>query len=737
MDAVLSHLKQGKAADVHGLRAEHIKLLCADVRSPSGMVVREYALSKHLAHTFNLCMEGGCCPEQLCLGRVPPIYKSGDGAEHDNYRCITIEAFLAKVFAMVLQSRAAAYLEQQHLRVAEQCGFRRQRSCTDQLLTLDHVLRSCKQQRQKVIALFIDFRKAFDSVPRKLLFARLQQLGFPSKYMQMLSSMYEQAVVSFCAHGDLSDPVPTHVGVLQGDPLSPTLFGVFIDVIIQYISTRCHDARVPTIAGQLLYGLLYADDLVLLSIDEHTTQQLLDALAAFCEEFGVTVNVTKSAAVIFNTTAAVRRRVKLLYKGQVWPIEDDYRYLGLVVSCNRGVGPGQGHLEQAGRRAALRVLQRCRELHITELDVALSLFDNQVLPCLTYGAEVWLPYMTCLMAEPIKAMQAPMERVQLWFLKRFLGLRNNTASWVVLAEASRAPVYLYALKQVCRLWNKLISLNEHHLAYRVFQHSIQTAKEGGQSWAGQTLQVVHRVGACASPALMLQGGIPGSPAIQLDLKAVQQAFETGLECWWSLWKNSPRYSLRVYACEFKCRYHMNREANYLFASGVSRCHKRQLLLFRCFNVKLNKHVANWEHGSDDQRLRVRAQCKCCNMGEVEDEAHVLHECPMYQGLRGRYQIPMVPQPFRFLPGNVHMVAGFLKVALHMRDNPADPAAGLGNEDDGGSSGWLGVAVGHRWWMAGGLIWFILGVAALTLVGLASYLTQSMGPRCLPGLSCNL
>jgi hypothetical protein len=598
---------------------------------------------------------------------------------------------------------------------------------------LDHVLRSCKQKRQKVVALFIDFKKAFDSIPRKLLFARLQQLGFPNKYLQLLGSMYEHAVVSFGVHGELSEPVPSQVGVLQGDPLSPTLFGVFIDTIIQYMQDRCPGVNAPTIAGQLLYGLLYADDLVLLSTDEQSAQCLLDALAAFCAEYGVAVNVDKSAAVIFNTTRVVRRRAKLIYKGQAWPVEDDYRYLGLVLSCTQGLGAAQGHLESAGKRAAYRVLQRCRELHITELDIALTLFDNQVLPCLTYGAEVWMPYMKCLMADPIKAMEAPMERVQLWFLKRFLGLRGTTTSWVVLAEASRAPVYLYALKQVCRLWNKLACLNEHHLAYRVFLDSIQLAREGVQSWAERTLHVVHRVGACINPVHMLQGVCPTPPArTQFKLKEVHQAFDAGLECWWQVWLRSPRYTFRVYAHEFKCRRHMDRESNFMFDSSVSNVHKRQLLLFRCFNVKLNKHVAKWERGSSNQRAR----CRCCTMGEVEDEAHVLHDCPMYQALRGRYQIPMVAQPYRFLPCNAHMVAGFLKAALHLREHPEGIAPGSALEDAGDTVDGV-VPDGDRRRLVGGWFWFLLGVAALTFVGLAFYMTQSMGPRCLPGLSCNL
>jgi exonuclease III len=670
MGAALSHLKQGKAEDVHGLRAEHLKVLCSHIRTPSGMLVKKYTLEKHLAHIFNLCMSSGTWPADLCIGRVCPIHKKGDPEVHDHYRCITVEAVLAKLFGIILQRRAADYLEQQRLRAPEQSGFRRQRSCRDQLFTLNHVLRSCKQGRQRVFATFVDFRKAFDSLPRPLLMARLRQLGFTEKYLHVLQSMFAQARMSFGVHGGLSEPVDCRVGVLQGDPLSPTLFGVFIDCIMTYMRARCPNAKVPTVHERLLYGLLYADDLVLLSLDQPSAQQQLDALHDFCSEYGLTVNIAKSATVVFNASKAFSGGVQLSFGDQAWPIQDEYRYLGLVVSRTQGVAASAATLELAGKRAAVWVLQRCREMQITDLGLAMHLFNAQVLPCITYGAEVWLPYMTCIMADPSKGMQAPMERVQLWFLKRFLRLRGSTPSWVLLAECSRAPVYLYALKQVCRYWNHLVQQDESHLARDVFLDSVQAAQAGVESWAGKVLDVLHRVGACVDPRWLLLGATPLTPAqTTFDTSAVHSAFDDGLENLWQVWQSSTRYTLRVYATVFKCRRHLNWEDNYMRKACMPYSSERQLLLFRCFNAQLNKHTSNWEVKAGRGQAPNRALCGCCDMGEVEDEAHVLHDCPRYQPLRGRYQVPMVPQVHRFLPATAHAMGGFVKAALQLRQQP--------------------------------------------------------------------
>jgi hypothetical protein len=235
------------------------------------------------------------------------------------------------------------------------------------------------------------------------------------------------------------------------------------------------------------------------------------------------------------------------------------------------------------------------------------------------------------------------------------------------------------------------------------------------------------------PAHMLHDVAPLPAAhVTFDLKAVHQAFDTGLECWWQIWQQSPRYTLRVYAAVFKCRRHMDKDTNYMLANSVSARHKRQLLLFRCFNTKLNKHVAKWEHGSGNQRSHERAVCRLCSIGEVEDESHVLHDCPAYQHLRGRYRIPMVPQPYRFLPCNAHQVAGFLRAALHLRDHPPDLGQQLGaaGEEAIGAGDNRGAPYRAAWWIFGmgvwlaiqsvgsWLGWFLLGVAILTLVRLA-------------------
>jgi hypothetical protein len=324
------------------------------------------------------------------------------------------------------------------------------------LYTLNHCIRKYQARGQVLLAVFVDFRKAFDSVPRNLLFACIRQLGFSEQCRRLLEHMNAHAQVSFSVHGDLTQPISTGVGVLQGDPLSPTLFGVYIDCVIQHMRSECTEVQVPMVGEQEVHDLLYADDLVLLSLTAESAQQQLHALASFCAAFGLEVSLRKSAHLAFRGPRRRHEPVTLKYREQKWPAVEQYRYLGLTLSSTKGVMGGIADLEMAGRRAAMATHSRCRQLHICDLGLAMSLFNNQVLPCITYAAEVWLPYLTadrvtCKMFTALEeGIHQCLERVQLCFIKRFLGLRANTSHWVTLAESSRLPVYMFAYKRVCR-----------------------------------------------------------------------------------------------------------------------------------------------------------------------------------------------------------------------------------------------------------------------------------------------
>jgi hypothetical protein len=118
---------------------------------------------------------------------------------------------------------------------------------------------------KKLFTCFVDFRKAFDTIPRAKLWHVLQGIGVGRRFLACLRSMYNQdrACVTHPTEG-LSSTFACTIGVKQGCPLSPLLFGLYIDALEPRIAALDDDDG-PDLAGTPVKLLLYADDLVLMS----------------------------------------------------------------------------------------------------------------------------------------------------------------------------------------------------------------------------------------------------------------------------------------------------------------------------------------------------------------------------------------------------------------------------------------------------------------------------------------
>ena len=106
----------------------------------------------------------------------------------------------------------------------------------------------------------MDFRKAFDIVPRARLMQRLEALGVPTDMQWGIYALYESVSRKVRSSKGLSEAVASTIGVKQGCPLSPTLFGLYIDEVSHYIER--FGGSGARLEGSIQI-LLYADDIVL------------------------------------------------------------------------------------------------------------------------------------------------------------------------------------------------------------------------------------------------------------------------------------------------------------------------------------------------------------------------------------------------------------------------------------------------------------------------------------------
>ena len=160
-----------------------------------------------------------------------------------NYRGITLLSLPGKVYSKVLERRVRPIVEPQI--EEEQCGFRPGRGTTDQLFTLARILEGAWEFAHPVYMCFVDLEKAYDRVPREILWGVLREYGVRGSLLRAIQSMYAQSESCVRVLGSKSDPFPVVVGLRQGCALSPILFVIFMD----RISRRSRDFRIVSGSG--------------------------------------------------------------------------------------------------------------------------------------------------------------------------------------------------------------------------------------------------------------------------------------------------------------------------------------------------------------------------------------------------------------------------------------------------------------------------------------------------------
>ncbi len=129
---------------------------------------------------------------------------------------------------------------------------------------------------------FVDFTKAYDTVPRHLLWHKLQHnLGNHGWFLHALQALYASVPMAVSSADGMSDVFYSHLGLKQGCPLSPLLFGIFIDDFEKVVEKNRATLCMPKFAGAPVPPPLYADDLGLVSMASEGLQSQLDLLGAY------------------------------------------------------------------------------------------------------------------------------------------------------------------------------------------------------------------------------------------------------------------------------------------------------------------------------------------------------------------------------------------------------------------------------------------------------------------------
>ena len=601
-----------------------------------------------LKKLFNAILHKPQMIEKWCISMITPLHKSGSKMDPDNYRGISLLSCFSKFFTSILNQRLTKFAIDKKIFSKSQLGFLAGCRTSDALLILHNIIDYyCKKKNQYVFGCFVDFKKAFDSIPRHILFQKLLDFEINGKFYDCIVNMYCNDISCVKVADSITPSFVSNQGVKQGCILSPTLFNIFL-ADLQDITEKAECEPVNIKENSSLGCLIWADDLLLLSKTEMGLKNMLSALNSYTKKNGMTLNTTKTKVMIFNKNGRhIRRDIRC--GNEKIETTRQYKYLGFMVTPSGEITTGLKDLKDRALRAFAKLKIKMGITFRKHPLITIKLFKSLIEPILLYASDFW-----GILKLP---QNNPIENVFLSFCKQLLGVQKQTTNIGVLLELGQIPITLLAQKNAIKNWIRIVTktkCNENVI------NSYENAVIEKLTWSNKVETTLAEIG--MREQFTTKDNFAHSKAFQ-RMKDIfhQQAFadiqrENSKLRTYSQLKKTPGYEA--------------------YLSEIRHIEMRTALT----KLRLSNHTLMIEKGRHLKIERNRRFCPYCPRS-IEDEKHFLMECKSFNNLRNdlfdnaklkvpRFTLLCRTEKFITLMGNSSIcgrTAEFVFNALGLRD----------------------------------------------------------------------
>ena len=606
---------------------------------------------------MNIMMKEGQGVSNWLISLLVPIHKKGALDNPDNYRGIALISCLAKLFYAILNNRLMDYCLRNKILSPSQLGFLAGNRTSDAHIIIYNLVNEyCHKRGLKIYSCFVDFSKAFDSVPRDRMFQKLLDIGITGNFYDLIKFIYEGDQLCIKINNTITSCIKTMMGVRQGCVLSPLLFNIFM---ADFPRSLAPDVGVQLTENTRINCILWADDIILLAESEEGLNKLLLGLNTYSNENQLKVNTDKTKCMIFNKTGRLIRRDFYLGAARLENVRS-YKYLGLIITPSGEITSALNDLRSRALKAYMALKNKLGVFFRENLDDTIQLFDTLVKPILTYGSDFW----GCLKLPKSN----PIEILHMQFCRQILGVQKNTTNHGVLLELGRTPLTLEAHRLSIKNWERIKTGQGNDLVCK----SLLNACSKKLDWHETIKNMLSKYGMQYRATEPEQKNIANAFINRAKDIYHQESFSC---------IRNPASKLRTYGL---LKHVVGRE-EYLIQIKNTKL-RQKLTKFRLSNHKLMIEVGRHMRPIVNKEDRI---CPLCHL-EVEDEIHFMARCKIYkllrkpildhcEELRPQFKYYSAEEQFIFIMSNPLMmgnVSRYLDGALREREIYLDVCASI-------------------------------------------------------------
>ena len=317
-------------------------------------------------------------------------------------------------------------------------------------------IHSAASRNSTLYCLFIDYSKCFDTISRPFLWKNLMKMGFSTRLVKSLMSLYSKVEVRLnenVTYGEedeqtdqeksndqlTTDDIESTIGLKQGCPLSPLLFSCFTNDVVAELSknlTPSQQSR-PSI-------LLFADDMIMFSESPETLRTMIRNLEEYTRRWGLSVNLDKTQIVAFRRPRRKDPNENFYYNGQLISTVDSYQYLGVTFHYSGSWNLQLRNAKTKGTGSLFKLRDKLTKFPQMQVKDMIKLFQSCVQSGLLFGAQIWGT-----------ASLVNIETVQCNFAKYVLGVRKQTPNVGALSELGLLPHRKYVYFMIVKYWLRI------------------------------------------------------------------------------------------------------------------------------------------------------------------------------------------------------------------------------------------------------------------------------------------